>query len=165
MGTPGRPGEVFEPVSLPGQANEGPREGLITTTPLQEPGGPILIFKDGNTTGRIEQGKDTVFFTSKKTWTAPSRGTGLQYEVFQQEIDWSLTVDEETNLDRARRGRAPHVMKDGISEQLQLHHSRQHGQGPLFELTRNTHLRTKSTKGKEALHPYGNQKHPDFPVD
>ena len=165
MGLPGRPGEVFEPVLLPGQDNEGPREGLITTLPSVEPGGPILIFKEGDATGRTEHGKDAVFFTSKKKWTAPSRGTGLQYEVFQQEIDWTLEVKGKTNLDRARGGGAPYVMKDGSPRQLHLHHSRQNGQGPLFELTKDTHLRTKSTEGKKALHPYGKKKHPDFPVN
>jgi hypothetical protein len=88
-----------------------------------------------------------------------------RFKVFQQEIDWSLEVDGITNLDRARKGRAPRVIKDGVPIRLHLHHSRQNGQGPLFELTEGTHLRTKSTKGKEALHPYEDQKHPDFPVN
>jgi hypothetical protein len=50
MGTPGRPAQVLEPMSLPGQANEGPREGLITTQPLQENARANLILQDNNET-------------------------------------------------------------------------------------------------------------------
>lgn len=110
-------------------------------------------------------GKNPVFFTSETTWTAPSKATGLQYKVFQQEIDWSLEVKGVTNLERAQGGGAPYIMKDGVPQQLQLHHSRQNGQGPLFELSRSTHLETKATEGGRALHPYGRQQHPDFPVN
>lgn len=111
-------------------------------------------------------GKNPVFFTSEATWTAPTRGTGLQYKVYQQEVDWNLTVkDNLTNLDLARAGNAPYVLKDGQLQQLQLHHSRQNGQGPLFELSRSTHLNTKSGQGREALHPYGQKQHPDYPVN
>ncbi|WP_181381813.1 hypothetical protein [Pseudomonas prosekii] len=28
-----------------------------------------------------------------------------------------------------------------------------------------THIRAKKGQGKEAVHPYGQGKHPDFPVD
>ena len=55
-------------------------------------------------------------------------------------------------------------MKDGIPQQIQLHHSRQQSTGPLFEVTTSTHRAAKDS-GREALHPYGKQKNPDLPVD
>ena len=70
-----------------------------------------------------------------------------------------------TNAQWASEGKAPYIVKNGRVEQLQLHHSRQNAQGPLFELSRPTHLGTKSGAGREALHPYGSSQHPDFPVD
>jgi hypothetical protein len=113
----------------------------------------------------IGLGKNPVFFTTETAWTAPSKGTGFQYKVFQQEIDWSLEVKGVTNIERAQGGGAPYIVKDGVTQQLQLHHSRQNGHGPLFELSRKTHLETKITEGGRALHPYQNQKHPEYPVD
>ena len=111
-------------------------------------------------------GKNPSFFKSEKTWTAPGKGTSIQYKVYQQEIDWNLKVkDGLTNLDLAKKGKAPYVMKDGQLQQIQLHHSRQNAQGPLFETSRSTHLDTKSGQGREALHPYGQEQHPNFPVD
>lgn len=89
----------------------------------------------------------------------------MQYKVYQQEIDWSLELDGVTNLKYAKAGNSPYIMKDGMPQQIQLHHSRQNGRGPLFEVSRDTHVKTKSGQGREALHPYGNDKHPDFPVD
>jgi YD repeat-containing protein len=120
---------------------------------------------EGIVTDSAGFGKSPVFFTSEATWTAPSKGTGLQYKVFQQEIDWSFEVKGLTNLERAQGGGAPYIMKDGVPQQLQLHHSRQNGQGPLFELSRRTHLETRATEGGRALHPYGRQQHPDYPVN
>lgn len=70
-----------------------------------------------------------------------------------------------TNLDLAKAGRSPFIRKDGELEQIQLHHSRQNANGPLYELSRKTHLKTKSGQGREAVHPYGSQPHPEFPVD
>jgi hypothetical protein len=99
------------------------------------------------------------------SWTAPSNGTGLRYRVFQQQIDWNLKVKGVTNLERAQAGQSPYVMKDGNPQQLQLHHSRQDARGPLFETSRSTHLETKSGAGREALHPYVRQQHPNFPVN
>lgn len=55
-------------------------------------------------------------------------------------------------------------MKNGKKVQLNLHHSRQDGRGSLFEVSNVTH-RAKKGKGAEALHPYGNKQHPDYPVD
>jgi hypothetical protein len=110
-------------------------------------------------------GKNPQFFKTEANWTAPSSGTGQTYKVYQQEVDWSLQVDGLTNLQRAQAGRPPFVMRNGESQQLQLHHSRQDARGSLFELSEPTHLRTRSGHGREALHPYGRQQHPDYPVD
>lgn len=65
---------------------------------------------------------------------------------------------------RSKNGGAPYVMKDGVPQRLELHHSRQDARGPLFELSEGTH-RAKKGKGRAALHPYGNTKHPKHPVD
>ncbi|WP_148058627.1 HNH/ENDO VII family nuclease [Pseudomonas frederiksbergensis] len=96
---------------------------------------------------------------------ASGKGTGNEYKVFQQDIDWDLEHKGMSNLDRAKVGVAPYIMKDGVPQQLQLHHSRQNGKGPLFELSRKTHLTTLKGKGREAVHPYGHNQHPDAPVD
>lgn len=93
------------------------------------------------------------------------KGTGNTYKVYQQEIDWDLEVRGKTNYERAKQDGAPYVMKNGAPEQLQLHHSRQNGKGPLLELSRITHFLTTKDKGQRALHPYGRKKHPDAPVD
>ncbi|MGN6084657.1 HNH/ENDO VII family nuclease [Trinickia sp.] len=61
-------------------------------------------------------------------------------------------------------GGAPFMMNDGVPQQIQLHHSRQQSTGPQFEVTTSTH-RAASGAGREALHPFGSQKNPDFPVD
>jgi RHS repeat-associated protein len=100
----------------------------------------------------------------KTSWQAPGRGTGHKYDVFQQNIDWNLSHDGKTNLQRAAEGGSPYVIKDGITQQLNLHHSRQHAQGPLFEVTTSTH-RAVTGHGREALHPYGQNQHPDYPVN
>ncbi|WP_277431684.1 RHS repeat-associated core domain-containing protein, partial [Trinickia sp. Y13] len=100
----------------------------------------------------------------KGTWGPCKRGTGLSYTVFQQDIDWDMEHRGKTNLQRAMEGGAPFMMKDGVPQQIQLHHSRQQSTGPLFEVTTSTH-RAASGAGREALHPFGSQKNPDFPVD
>lgn len=119
----------------------------------------------GSVPTAVELGKRPNFFTTEISWVAPARGTGLQYKVYQQEIDWSLEVNGVANMQRAQAGQAPFVMKNGEMQQLQLHHSRQNGEGPLFELSRATHLETRAGHGREALHPYGRQQHPDLPVN
>ncbi|MBP4047414.1 RHS repeat-associated core domain-containing protein, partial [Chromobacterium violaceum] len=103
---------------------------------------------------------------SRNSWgPCPNgRGTGLTYTVYQQEIDWNQKHNGITNLDRASDGGAPYIMKDGKLQQLQLHHSRQQSIGPLFEVTTSTH-RAANGKGRQALHPYGSSKNPDYPVD
>jgi RHS repeat-associated protein len=112
-----------------------------------------------------ESGKNPKFFKTETTWKASGKGTGNEYKVFQQDIDWDLEHKGMSNLDRAKEGGAPYIMKDGVPQQLQLHHSRQNGKGPLFELSRKTHLTTLKGKGREAVHPYGHSQHPDAPVD
>ena len=100
----------------------------------------------------------------RTSYQAPCRGTGINYTVYQQQIDWDMEVNGKTNLQRASQGGAPYIMKDGRAQPLELHHSRQNALGPIFELTRPTH-RLGKNRGRQALHPYGNEKHPDFPVD
>lgn len=100
----------------------------------------------------------------RTTWGPCNNGTGLAYTVYQQDIDWDLSYKGKTNLQRASEGGAPYLMKNGIPQQIQLHHSRQQSIGPLFEITVSTH-RAVTGKGRAALHPFGNEKNPDFPVD
>ncbi|MBS9429645.1 HNH/ENDO VII family nuclease [Photorhabdus akhurstii] len=105
------------------------------------------------------------FFVDKVSWTSTAnKGTGYTYDVYQQQIDWDLKVKGKTNLQRTMMGGTPYVIKDGKPAQLNLHHSRQDARGALFEVSNITH-RARSGKGKEALHPYGNKQHPDYPVD
>ncbi|MFT6635712.1 MAG: filamentous hemagglutinin family protein [Alcanivorax sp.] len=111
-------------------------------------------------------GKSPQFFKTETSWKAPGNGTGNTYKVYQQEIDWGLEVKPGiTNLDLTKAGRSPFISKEGKLEQIQLHHSRQNANGSLYELSRKSHLKTKSGQGREAIHPYGNQPHPDFPVN
>ncbi|WP_305884107.1 RHS repeat-associated core domain-containing protein, partial [Pseudomonas sp. PIC25] len=112
-----------------------------------------------------EHGKNPEFFKTETTWKARGNGTGNTYKVYQQDIDWGLEYKGVSNMDRATEGGAPYVLKDGVPQQLQLHHSRQNGKGPLFELSRKTHLQTLKGKGREAIHPYGHNQNPDAPVN
>jgi hypothetical protein len=45
-----------------------------------------------------------------------------------------------------------------------LHHSRQNANGPLFEISQSAHQVARN-RGGTALHPYGNSRNPNFPVD
>ena len=102
---------------------------------------------------------------TRTQWTAPSeRGTGQAYKVYQQKIDWKLEVEGLTNLQRAKKGNAPYIIKDGVPRKLNLHHSRQDARGPVFEVSDITHQAKKAAGGR-ALHPYGRKKHPHYPVD
>ncbi|MBN6077124.1 hypothetical protein HYE59_06165 [Aggregatibacter actinomycetemcomitans] len=102
---------------------------------------------------------------SPVSWTSTiDGGTGYTYKVYQQKIDWGLVVNGESNLSRASRGASPYIMKNGKPSQIQLHHSRQDARGSLFEISTKTH-QAKKGHGREALHPYGSSKHPDYPVD
>ncbi|RZK33641.1 MAG: type IV secretion protein Rhs, partial [Hymenobacter sp.] len=101
------------------------------------------------------------------TWTAPSKGTGNTYKVYQQPINWDLSSNglggvKETNLERATRGDTPFVKKGGKYSLINLHHSQQNAQGPLYELSAETHVKYGQ---KKALHPYKPKAHPDYPVD
>ena len=107
------------------------------------------------------------FFTPSSFQAPPisSGGTGHNYKVFQQDIDWEAKFNKagggtETNLDKALRGDSPLISKNGKYEPIHLHHSRQQGKGPLFELSESTHLYTTNKKGRKALHPYSPKKHP-----
>jgi len=127
---------------------------------MSEQSKPVIVGENASGLG-----KNPKFFKTETNWTAPSSGTGQMYKVYQQEIDWALEVDGATNLQRAQGGRAPFVMRNDKPQQLQLHHSRQDARGSLFELSEPTHLRTRSGHGREALHPYGRQQHPGYPVN
>ena len=70
-----------------------------------------------------------------------------------------------TNADRMKQGGSPYVLKNGQYEQVQLHHSRQDGRGALFETSKSTHLERNDQNGRQAVHPYSPQQHPDYPVD
>lgn len=98
-------------------------------------------------------------------WQGPVKGTGNEYRVFKnQKIDWSLKKDGISNLERAKRGQAPFIEKDGKLVRVELHHVRQDAKGPLAELSRPTH-QSKKGQGREVLHPYGTEQHPHNPVD
>ena len=77
-------------------------------------------------------------FPTSTIWTATSlKGTGNTYKIFQQDIDFDIIDDKgRTNLDRMSKGCAP-LGKDG--NPMNLHHSKQKGHGPLFEMTNDTH--------------------------
>ncbi|WP_051584564.1 HNH/ENDO VII family nuclease [Psychrobacter phenylpyruvicus] len=45
------------------------------------------------------------------------------------------------------------------------HHSRQDGRGALFETSKSTHLNHTNQDERLALHPYGNEGHPDYLVE
>lgn len=51
------------------------------------------------------------------------------------------------------RGQAPYIEKDGEIQPIELHHSRQKDEGPIFEVSKSTHM-AKTGEGAEALHPY-----------
>jgi hypothetical protein len=110
--------------------------------------------------------KRPTIFTREVEWTAPSeRGTGLKYKVFQRDIDWEYQYKGQSNLDRALNGGAPFIEIDGKPVQVQLHHSRQNANGPLFEVNANMHMKLNKENGAKALHPFLPKQHPDFPVN
>ena len=111
------------------------------------------------------------YYKTEAEWQAPGKGTGLNYKVYQQDIDLNakpLQADGDnltTNADLMKQGRSPFVVKNGRYEQVQLHHSRQDGRGALFETSKSTHLGRNDQNGRQAVHPYSPQQHPDYPVD
>jgi len=147
------------------------------------------IGAEGNTeiTGKISS--DNKYFTNTKEYQAPDKGTGYNYKVFQQDVDPDLEVVVKnpitkktrttTNRELMKNGKAPYVERNGETVRIELHHSRQNSEGPLFELSSPTH-KVKTGQGGEALHPYktklgrelngegsgpNNSTHPDKPVD
>ena len=70
-----------------------------------------------------------------------------------------------TNADRMKQGGSPYVLKNGQYEQVQLHHSRQDERCALFETSESTHLNLTNQNGRQAVHSYSPQQHPDYPVD
>ncbi|MBI3562432.1 MAG: hypothetical protein HY080_12035, partial [Gammaproteobacteria bacterium] len=158
-------GEVIEEVCMPAC---GAGVGKMAAGAIIAKGSVKLaeheIEKQAIKEGVREVAENPGVFKSVTTWKATGKGTGNTYKVYQQEIDWKLVVRGETNLERAKRGVAPYVMKDGKAVEIHLHHSRQNAQGPLYELSKTTH-QAKKEEGREALHPYGSEPHPDFPVD
>ncbi|SUD90598.1 HNH/ENDO VII family nuclease [Psychrobacter phenylpyruvicus] len=109
------------------------------------------------------------YFKTEAEWQAPGRGTGLNYKVYQQEIDlnarpFKADGDMRTNAQLMAKGDAPYILKNGQYEQVQLHHSHQDGRGSLFEVSKSTHLNHTNQDGRLALHPYKG-KHPDYPVE
>lgn len=92
--------------------------------------------------------------------------------VYQRNIDSNYKHTDKygntvSNQERMEKGQAPYELNktSGKSEQIQLHHSQQKNNGSLFELKESTHLGKNSTNGDKALHPYGNNKNPNNPVD
>ncbi len=110
------------------------------------------------------------YYRTETEWQAPGKGTGLNYKVYQQEIDLNAKPrsnlgDMRTNADLMKQGGSPYVLKNGQYEQVQLHHSRQDGRGTLFETSESTHLNLTNQTGRQAVHPYSPQSHPDYPVN
>ena len=110
------------------------------------------------------------YYRTETEWQAPGRGTGLNYKVYQQDIDLNAKPrsnlgDMRTNADLMKQGGSPYVLKNGQYEQVQLHHSRQDGRGTLFETSESTHLNLTNQTGRQAVHPYSPQSHPDYPVN
>ena len=110
------------------------------------------------------------YYKTETEWQAPGKGTGLNYKVYQQDIDLNTKPlqadgDMRTNADLMKQGGSPYVLKNGQYEQVQLHHSRQDGRGALFETSKSTHLGRNDQNGRQAVHPYSPQQHPDYPVN
>lgn len=93
--------------------------------------------------------------------------SNINYTVYQQTIDWDQKIKirggkTETNLDRALRGDAPRIKTASGWSSVNLHHSKQNANGPLFELSGNSHSKYTALP---ALHPYRPNQHPYNPVD
>ena len=134
----------------------------LSQDPIGLAGGMALYGYVGDSNSWVDVFGLSGFFTPS-IFNGPS---GITYTVYQQKIDWNLpsigrggTI--ETNLDRAMRGDAPFVNKDKY-ELLNLHHSKQDGKGPLFELSKGTHQKYNNSN---ALHPHLPKAHPDNPVN
>jgi hypothetical protein len=144
-------------------------------------GGAFGIIKSANKLGSATQGFESSvntngnIFTQKTEYQATDKGTGNNYTVYQRsDIDLDLTLDNlnkinpqtgtyYTNREWMAKGNTPYVKdSSGNMIQLNLHHSQQQGSGPLFEITSTTH---QNSTNQNALHPYGQEKNPNDPVD
>jgi hypothetical protein len=115
----------------------------------------------------IKHFPENKFFKTKKDFKG--------HDVYQRDVDPELNIQrkhqrtgetiEETNMDRMEKGKPPYIDKDGKIEPIELHHSRQQGDGPFFEVSKSTHGNSAAESGGKALHPYGNEKNPYDPVD
>ncbi|WP_413540759.1 HNH/ENDO VII family nuclease [Acinetobacter sp. GG2] len=107
----------------------------------------------------------TKIFNKKTTHIGTK--TNIEYTVYQQVIDWDQKFTTrggktETNLDRALRGDAPRIKTANGWSSVNLHYSKQNANGPLFELSGNSHSKNTALP---ALHPYRPKQHPDYPVN
>lgn len=155
------------------------KEGLLDILAAQNPNSAVVGEVASYATGvagaaraigkkGLKEGLELIATQSHRVWGRMDSFTGplgIKYKVFQRQIDPDLVFDGMTNLERMKKGGSPYVRVGDRIEQVELHHSRQNANGPLFELNARTHGRTPAGQGKEALHPYGKEKHPDFPVD
>lgn len=109
--------------------------------------------------GKLKKTKQLKQRPKKFQAPMPPNGTGHNYDVFQNpNIDWHTKIRGKTNLQRAKKGRAP-LIKDGNRyRRVEIHHFNQQGKGPLYELSSKHH----DTSG---LHPFGRSKNPTDPVN
>lgn len=108
----------------------------------------------------------------KKVTTTNLHAPNGERTVYQREINPDYVHTDKygnalSNIERMKKGQAPYELntKTGKSEQIQLHHSQQRNDGSLFELKDSTHLGKNTQNGGNALHPYGNNKNPESPID
>ena len=144
---------IIKGASKLGKANDG----LVNSSTVDSP----VFNNTKDTNGNI--------FTQKTEYQAPQNGTGNNYTVYQRsdiDLDTKFLTKEgkkTTNREIMEKGGTPYVKdSNGNMVQLNLHHSQQQGRGPLFEITSTTH---QNSTNKQALHPYGQNKNPNDPVD
>lgn len=108
----------------------------------------------------------------KKTEVLNKYAPNEKRTAYQRDIDPNYIHTDKygnamSNYERMKKGQAPYELnkKTLESEQIQLHHSQQKNSGSIFELKESTHLKKNSENGNNALHPYGNNKNPNDPVD
>ena len=169
----GKPDIIFDPNQPPKNA-----QGLFVENPYKSKysdnydyswiaknqTGAKTSYFDSNS---LKTYQNNQFFKQAQEWYAPPNGTGIKYQVWQQDIDPNLRPfakigDMRTNLELMQDGRTPYVIKNGKIEQIQLHHVMQDGR-KLAELTRGTHLGLTNETGRKAVHPYTPGKNPYFP--
>ena len=160
----------------PGKPAKG-EGGLYTEDPRKVQTATNNGWMEQRRTNRTESGllQETVkyhnnnqYFTREGTWQAPQKGSGMEYQVLQQDIDPNLrpfakSGDMTTNLEFMKQGRNPYTIKNGNVEQIQLHHIMQDGR-KIAELSESTHLGLTIETGRKAVHPYSPGQHPEYPV-